>query len=98
MDFGDSDQPHLSHKHMKTRSNDDGNDMEFLPKCNGPKLQPFQNPNTTIEFKDLISKSDLTDSFAGLGGHAHVFEISIQSKTYALKIVRQRSWHNFERC
>ncbi len=43
----------------------------------------------TIEFKDLISKSDLTDSSAGLGGHAHVFEISIQSKTYALKIVRR---------
>lgn len=73
--------------------------MRSLPECNGPKLQPFENPKTTIEFKDLISEKDLTDSSAG--GHAHVFKVSIQSKTYALKIVRQRhfrSWHNSEKC
>lgn len=58
-----------------------------LPECNGPKLQPFEQPNDTVDYKHIISDNDLTDSSAG--GHAHVFEVSIQHKTYALKIVWQ---------
>ncbi|KAL8820976.1 MAG: hypothetical protein Q9191_007406 [Dirinaria sp. TL-2023a] len=68
-----------------------------LPDCNGPRLQPFEDPKATVDFKRLISDGNLTDSSAG--GHAHVFEALIQSKTYALKIVRQwffRSRHDFE--
>jgi hypothetical protein len=41
MDSNGSNQSHLPHKRMKMRSNDDGNDMKSLPKCNGPKIQPF---------------------------------------------------------
>lgn len=58
-----------------------------LPECNGPKLQPFEDPKATVFLQNLISENNLTDLSAG--GHAHVFEVSIQSKTYALKIVRQ---------
>jgi len=61
--------------------------MIALPRCSGPKLSSFEDPKATIELENLISESDLTDS--SRGGHAHVFEVSIQSKTYALKIVRQ---------
>ncbi len=73
------------------RSNNNKNNIKFFPKYNRSKLQSFQNSNTTIEFKDLISKSNLTDLSAGLGEYIYIFEILIQFKTYVLKIVRQRS-------
>lgn len=57
-----------------------------LPDCKGPRLQPFEDPKATVDLKGLISDGNLTDSSAG--GHAHVFEASIQSKTYALKIFK----------
>jgi hypothetical protein len=63
------------------------NSTKSLPECNGPKLKAFEDPKATVDFRELISESDLADSSAG--GHAHVFEVSIQTKTYALKIVRQ---------
>ena len=63
------------------------NSTKSLPECNGPKLQPFEDPKATIDIKNLISDANPTDSSSG--GHAHVFEALIQGKTYALKIVRQ---------
>ena len=53
-----------------------------LPDCEGPKLRPFKNRKAAIGFHRLLSNED-----SGTGGHAHVFEVSIRSKLYALKVV-----------
>ncbi len=65
-----------------------GTSTKSLPECSGPKLQPFEDEEATVDFKQLISESELPETSDG--GHAHVFEVSIHAKTYALKIVRQR--------
>ena len=54
---------------------------EPLPSCEGPKLPPFPIFKAPIKFKSLVSdpKSE---------GHGHVFQVSIGSQVYALKIVR----------
>ncbi len=57
----------------------------LLPQCEGPKLGAFQDNLPSIEFIRLISEHDPNDSTGG--GQAHVFEVSILSKTYALKMV-----------
>ena len=56
---------------------------EPLPQCDGPKLKPFKLPMPTPEFHRLISDSDAE-------GHAqaHVFEASIGSTAYAIKVVK----------
>ena len=54
-----------------------------LPDCEGPKLHPFKDCNAAIEFRRLLSDDD-----SGIDGHAHVFEVSIRSNVYALKVVR----------
>lgn len=59
---------------------------EPLPQCKGPKLAPFQDRSAAINILRLISENDPEDTSGG--GHAHVFEASINSKTYALKVVR----------
>ena len=48
-----------------------------LPQCEGPKLDPFPDSKSTITFRRLI----------GSGGHAYVFEATIDSTAYALKLV-----------
>ena len=53
-----------------------------LPNCEGPKLRPFKDRKAAIDFRRLLSDDD-----SGSGGHAHVFEVSIKSKIYALKVV-----------
>lgn len=53
---------------------------EPLPRCEGPKLRPFANSTATLKFKRLLS--DLYSD-----GQAHVFEASIGSTAYAIKIV-----------
>ena len=53
-----------------------------LPKYDGPKLDAFQHHDATIEFISLLSAESPGDD-------AHVFEVVIQSKHYALKVV----WH-----
>lgn len=53
-----------------------------LPECDGPKLLPFKDRGSAIEFRRLLS-----DGESGSGGHAHVFEVSINSTVYALKVV-----------
>jgi len=58
---------------------------EPLPKCKGPRLYPFQECTATIDFVRLISDADSVDT--SQEGHAHVFEVSIASKCYAMKIV-----------
>ncbi len=58
-----------------------------LPECRGPELQPFEDPQATVDFKELISEGDLARTSDG--GNAHVLAVSIQSKAYALKIVRR---------
>ncbi|KAL9128407.1 MAG: hypothetical protein Q9217_002898 [Psora testacea] len=59
---------------------------EPLPKCKGPKLHPFQDRTAVIDFVRLISDQGPSDTSEG--GHAHVFEVSILSKTYALKMFK----------
>ena len=55
---------------------------EPLPQCKGPQLHPFETHKKTVKFLRLISdvKSE---------GHAHIFEVSIGSKRYALKVVKK---------
>ena len=50
-----------------------------LPQCEGPKLEPFHDLTSSITFRRLLS--DESDS------HAHVFEATIGSTAYALKLV-----------
>jgi hypothetical protein len=57
----------------------------LLPQCEGPKLDAFNGDVARIDFKQLISENDSKDTTGG--GQAHVFEVSILSKTYALKMV-----------
>ena len=52
-----------------------------LPDCEGPKLPLFHHAKAPIRFRRLVS--DLESE-----GHGHVFEVSINSKVYALKVVR----------
>lgn len=53
---------------------------ELLPRCDGPKLDPFPGRNQKINFKSLLSDQDAE-------GQAHVFKVSIGRKMYALKMV-----------
>ena len=57
---------------------------EPLPTCEGPKLNPFHDLKAIVKFKRLLSDKDA-------GGHAHVFEASIGSSSFAVKIVRAYS-------
>lgn len=53
-----------------------------LPNCKGPKLNPFPNHKAAVDFRRLLSAGDSEE-----GGHAHVFEVCIESVVYALKVV-----------
>ena len=53
---------------------------EPLPTCEGPKLKPF-HIKAIVKFKRLLSDKDSD-------GHAHVFEASIGTSSFAIKIVR----------
>lgn len=55
-----------------------------LPPCNGPKLPPFADRSGSLEFIRILS--DPTSE-----GATHVFEVKINSHTYALKIVCRQS-------
>lgn len=60
-------------------------DLVPLPRCDGPKLDPFdfQGPHT-IEFLE----------HAGDGLHAHVFKVQIRGQIYAPKLVGVNDrWH-----
>jgi len=50
-----------------------------LPPCPGPKLAMFKDHDARIQW---VKRLDITDSTRGM-----VFEVIIQSKRYALKIV-----------
>lgn len=52
-----------------------------LPDCEGPKLGKFQHCTAAIQFVGLLSAET-----PGVDGH--VFEVIIESKHYALKMVR----------
>ena len=54
---------------------------EPLPLCDGPKLNPFKLPMPNPEFHRLISDPDAE-------GQAYVFEASIGSTVYAIKVVK----------
>ena len=54
-----------------------------LPRCQGPKLHPFHDRKAVVTFLRLLSEVDSK-------GHAHVFEVSIGSEYYALKVVSIR--------
>ncbi|KAL8745420.1 MAG: hypothetical protein Q9190_002446 [Brigantiaea leucoxantha] len=52
-----------------------------IPRCKGPKLSPFRDRKAAIEFVRLLSDPELE-------GQAYVFEVSIASKPYALKVFK----------
>lgn len=52
-----------------------------LPECEGPRLAPFKDRKSNIDFVRLLSNNEQD-------GHSHVFEVSIKGKAYALKVVR----------
>lgn len=54
---------------------------EPLPQCEGPKLHPFHDPTPAVVFHRLLSEKDSE-------GHAHIFEATIESEIYAVKVVR----------
>lgn len=58
-------------------------DLVPLPKCDGPKLKPFnfQGPQK-IEFLEYL----------GEGTHAHVVKVKILGQIYALKLVGEDPW------
>ncbi|KAI0554208.1 kinetochore Sim4 complex subunit FTA2-domain-containing protein [Xylaria curta] len=54
-------------------------DLVPLPRCDGPKLQPFDfGGPQAIEFLEYV----------GEGLHAHVFKVAIRGQIYALKLFR----------
>ena len=57
------------------------NDRKPLPQYEGPKLHPFRDTKSDVKSVRLLSDVDS-------GGHAHVFEVSIGCKAYALKILK----------
>lgn len=64
---------------------DSAADLVPLPRCNGPKIKPFdfQGPQK-IEFLEHI----------GEGVHAHVFKVKIKGQVYALKLVSETKYTN----
>ena len=52
----------------------------LIPRTDGPKLGEFPHRNAGIRFRALLSDPDYE-------GQAHVFEVEIRSRIYALKIV-----------
>lgn len=56
-----------------------------LPPCEGPKLEPFKDRHSRIQFIRLLSPAPIESSSSG--GHSHVFEVRIRRTNYALKIV-----------
>jgi len=55
----------------------------LLPSCPGPKLGAFKHKNSAIEWGRRldVDRTDLS------GTQASVFEVKIESKVYALKVV-----------
>lgn len=51
-----------------------------LPLCEGPKLQPYHNAMAVVKFRRLLSTSDTEAT-------SYVFEVSIDSELFALKMV-----------
>ena len=66
--------------------------LKSLPRCEGPKLAPFADRQSSIDFIRLLECSNSSDSESSEessygGAHGYVFEVLIGSKRYALKIV-----------
>ncbi|CAF9911164.1 hypothetical protein IMSHALPRED_009952 [Imshaugia aleurites] len=57
------------------------NSNEPLPRCEGPKLDPFPDPKAAIIFRRLLSDKDSE-------GDAHVVEATIGSTSYAIKLFK----------
>ena len=52
----------------------------LLPQCDGPKLHPFSHGSSDLHFVRLLSDNENV-------GHSHVFEVIINGRHYALKMV-----------
>lgn len=61
------------HRHFKER-----NESELLPQCFGPKLGPFKDRSSSVQFCAVENS----------GRHGRVFRVIIASHTYAMKVVR----------
>lgn len=53
---------------------------KMLPQCDGPKLHPFSDGSSDIHFVRLLSDNKKV-------GHSHVFEVIMNGRHYALKVV-----------
>ena len=58
---------------------------KLLSRCDDLKLHSFQNDTAAINFVRLISDNSLVDTSED--DHAHVLEICILFRTYALKMI-----------
>ena len=62
-----------------------------LPPCEGPKLERFRESVNNIQFKSLLSDPTVShesgSSSSSTKGHGHVFEVDIEGRPFALKIV-----------
>ncbi|KAI4212012.1 MAG: hypothetical protein LQ351_005194 [Letrouitia transgressa] len=65
---------------LATKPRSHPNNKRPLPWCQGPKLKPFPNRKTDVEFVSLLSDPESN-------GQSHVFEVKIASGSYALKVV-----------
>jgi hypothetical protein len=71
---------------------------DALPPCDGPKLGPFSEKYSSIEFLEILSKTSIAktttngskaESDQPSGGHGgHVFKVRINDQQFALKMVR----------
>lgn len=66
-----------------------------LPECEGPKLHLFRKGRVDIQFKRLLSNVQGSLYSSDEAGHAYVFEVSIDSKIYALKVVSKHYYMIF---
>ena len=62
----------------------------LLPSCPGPKLGAFVHKNAVIEWGRRLDVSRTESS----GTQASVFEVRIESKAYALKVVSKHQLEN----
>lgn len=63
---------------------------ELIPNIQGPKLFPFPGNFSRAQFVKLLS-SEVELNSSSEGPHSRVFQVILNGKNYAVKIVRPKS-------
>jgi len=63
---------------------------DLLPTCDGPKMHPFRDQDPNIEFECLLSQHSDESGYGGSQGY--VLQATINSKTFAVKLVSRASF------